>query len=155
MSFEHVDSWAKILHFRTHHLWNSTTKLTLGDIHEDHEDYVEQDDSVDQLLDDALEESFNLVEDENHAGSDIQDHSGSSILADDPILPVVQGSKKSLPPTEKPPPPPISEVMTSEMEISAKNQRNLQKSAKADEDIDKQEQEIIASLELEEREHKK
>ena len=125
-----------------------------GDIHEDHEDYVEQDDSVDQLLDDALEESFNLVEDENHAGSTIQDHSGS-ILADDPILPVVQGSKKSLPPTEKPPPPPISEVMTSEMEISAKNQRNLQKSAKADEDIDKQEQEIIASLELEEREHKK
>ena len=155
MSFEHVDSWAKILHFRTHHLWNSTTKLTLGDIHEDHEDYVEQDDSVDQLLDDALEESFNLVEDENHAGSNIQDHSGPSILADDPILPVVQGSKKSLPPTEKPPPPPISEVMTSEMEISAKNQRNLQKSAKADEDIDKQEQEIIASLELEEREHKK
>ena len=125
-----------------------------GDIHEDHEDYVEHDDSVDQLLDDALEESFNLVEDENHAGSNIQDHSGS-ILADDPILPVVQGSKKSLPPTEKPPPPPISEVMTSEMEISAKNQRNLQKSAKADEDIDKQEQEIIASLELEEREHKK
>ena len=123
-------------------------------LHEDHEDYVEQDDSVDQLLDDALEESFNLVEDENHAGSNIQDHSGS-ILADDPILPVVQGSKKSLPPTEKPPPPPISEVMTSEMEISAKNQRNLQKSAKADEDIDKQEQEIIASLELEEREHKK
>jgi len=124
------------------------------EVHEDHEDYVEQDDSVDQLLDDALEESFNLVEDENHAGSNIQDHSGS-ILADDPILPVVQGSKKSLPPTEKPPPPPISEVMTSEMEISAKNQRNLQKSAKADEDIDKQEQEIIASLELEEREHKK
>ena len=124
-----------------------------GDIHEDHEDYVEQDDSVDQLLDDALEESFNLVEDENHAGSNIQDHSGS-ILADDPILPVVQG-KKSLPPTEKPPPPPIAEVMTSDMEISAKNQRNLQKSAKADDDIDKQEQEIIASLELEEREHKK
>jgi len=132
-----------------------------GDIHEDHEDFEIQDDSVDQLLDDALEESFNLVEDENHAGSDIQDHSGSILDNDDPILPVVQG-KKSLPPTEKPPPPPIAEVMTSEMEISAKNQRNLQKSAtmsatsaKADDDIDKQEQEIIASLELEEREHKK
>ena len=67
-------------------------------------------------------------------------------------MPVVQG-KKSLPPTEKPPPPPISEI--SELEISAKNQRNLQKSAKTDDDIDKQEQEIIASLELEEREHKK
>ena len=124
-----------------------------GDLNEDHEDFEIQDDSVDQLLDDALEESFNLVEDENHAGSNIQDHPGS-ILADDPILPVVQG-KKSLPPTEKPPPPPIAEVMTSDMEISAKNQRNLQKSAKTDEDIDQQEQEIIASLELEEREHKK
>ena len=26
---EHVDSWAKILLFRTHHLWNSTTDLIL------------------------------------------------------------------------------------------------------------------------------
>ena len=26
-SFEHVDSWAKSLLFRTHHLWNSTTEL--------------------------------------------------------------------------------------------------------------------------------
>ena len=32
VSFEHVDSWAKSLHFRTHHLENSTTKLILGDI---------------------------------------------------------------------------------------------------------------------------
>ena len=29
VSFEHVNSWAKSLHFRTHHLWNSTTELTL------------------------------------------------------------------------------------------------------------------------------
>ena len=29
ISFEHVDSWAKSLLFRTHHLWNSTTKLIL------------------------------------------------------------------------------------------------------------------------------
>ena len=29
ISFEHVDSWAKILLFRTHHLWNSTTELIL------------------------------------------------------------------------------------------------------------------------------
>ena len=28
-SFELVDSWAKILHFRTHHIYNSTTELTL------------------------------------------------------------------------------------------------------------------------------
>ena len=26
MSFEHVDSWAKILPFKTHHLWNPTTE---------------------------------------------------------------------------------------------------------------------------------
>ena len=30
MSFEHVNSWTKILHFRTHHLSNSTPQLTLN-----------------------------------------------------------------------------------------------------------------------------
>ena len=29
ISFEHVDSWAKSLHFRTHHLLNATTELIL------------------------------------------------------------------------------------------------------------------------------
>ena len=29
---QHVDSWPKILLFRTHHLWNSTTKLILFSI---------------------------------------------------------------------------------------------------------------------------
>ena len=29
ISLEHVDSWAKLLHFRTHHLLNPTTELTL------------------------------------------------------------------------------------------------------------------------------
>ena len=29
ISFEDVDSWAKSLLFRTHHLWNATTELTL------------------------------------------------------------------------------------------------------------------------------
>merc|ERR1719510_2326676 len=43
----------------------------------------------------------------------------------------------------------------SDKETAAKNQRNLQKSSEVTDDIDKQEQEIIASLELEEREHKK
>ena len=28
-SFEYVDSWPKVLLFRTHHLWNSTTELIL------------------------------------------------------------------------------------------------------------------------------
>ena len=27
--FENVSSWAKLLHFMTHHVWNSTTRLTL------------------------------------------------------------------------------------------------------------------------------
>ena len=53
------------------------------------------------------------------------------------------------PPTEKPPPPPPQES-----EESIKNQRNLSRLSQ-DDIIDKQEQEIIASLELEEREHKK
>ena len=29
-SFEHVESWAKILHSWTHYLWNSTNELTLN-----------------------------------------------------------------------------------------------------------------------------
>ena len=29
ISFEHVDSWSKSLPFRTHHLWNSKSDLTL------------------------------------------------------------------------------------------------------------------------------
>ena len=32
ISFEHIDSWAKSLLFRTHHLWNSTTELILVNI---------------------------------------------------------------------------------------------------------------------------
>ena len=53
------------------------------------------------------------------------------------------------PPTEKPPPPPTEEE-------HAKNRKNvLEHSVLVDQDLDKQEQEIIASLELEEREHKK
>ena len=46
-------------------------------------------------------------------------------------------------------------MTSSDKETAAKNQRNLQKSSGITDDIDKQEQEIIASLELEEREHKK
>lgn len=96
-----------------------------------------------------------MLEDEN--GGKIQDHSETILNHDDSaILPVVQRpSVGKAPPTEKPPPPPIAEVMTADKETAAKNQRNLQKSSVVTDDIDKQEQEIIASLELEEREHKK
>ena len=63
------------------------------------------------------------------------------------LLPGPKSNKA--PPTEKPPPPPPQES-----EESIKNQRNLSRLSQ-DDIIDKQEQEIIASLELEEREHKK
>lgn len=57
------------------------------------------------------------------------------------------------PPTEKPPPPPPSEAN----EESEKNRRNLlsQPRRQRDDELDKQEQAIIASIEFEEREHKK
>ena len=68
---------------------------------------------------------------------------------------MLPGSKSNKsPPTEKPPPPPPQETPSDE---SVKNQRNLTRitSNNHEDIIDKQEQEIIASLELEEREHKK
>ena len=66
---------------------------------------------------------------------------------------MLPGSKSNKsPPTEKPPPPPPQE----QSDESVKNQRNLARISNHEVDIiDKQEQEIIASLELEEREHKK
>ena len=71
-------------------------------------------------------------------------------------------SNKS-PPTEKPPPPPPQETLPPSADESVKNQRNLGNNTRINSNsnnhevdiIDKQEQEIIASLELEEREHKK
>ena len=68
------------------------------------------------------------------------------------MLPASKSNKS--PPTEKPPPPPPQETPSDE---SVKNQRNLTRitSNNHEDIIDKQEQEIIASLELEEREHKK
>ena len=92
----------------------------------DHDQEDQDLDDVDQLLDDALEESYRAIEDHNSGPP-------SSNLG---------------PPTEKPPPPPTEEE-------HAKNQRNLELTVQDHQDLDKQEQEIIASLELEEREHKK
>lgn len=89
-------------------------------------------DDVDQLLDDALEESYrSVLEDEKPDSS--------------PAMPSTK-----LPPNEKPPPPPVAAENEPE---NVKNARNLRKNH--DDSIDKQEQEIIASLEFEEREHKK
>ena len=58
------------------------------------------------------------------------------------------------PPTEKPPPPP--ETPKEKKEAPIWHQKVLKPTTILDdEEIDKQEQEIIASLENEEREHKK
>ena len=66
---------------------------------------------------------------------------------------LLPGSNKK-PPSEKPPPiPPPLETTTSEETV--KNQRNLSRLPSHNDVIDKQEREIIESLELEEREHKK
>jgi len=100
----------------------------------------DHDDSVDQLLDDALEESYRSVLEETNEEN----------LPPKELLPGSKSNKS--PPTEKPPPPPPQEPS----DESVKNQRNLARISNHEVDIiDKQEQEIIASLELEEREHKK
>ena len=107
--------------------FSESNARTLNDTddHDESTNNQEELDDVDQLLDDALEESYRAIEDSGPPSSND-------------------------PPTEKPPPPPTEEE-------HAKNQRNLEQSALLvqDQDLDKQEQEIIASLELEEREHKK
>lgn len=111
----------------------------------DHDDSKEEEeqDSVDQLLDDALEESYRSVleeeADSERAKSGKQDFDTGDFLA---------RPRTKSPPREKPPPPPPSN------EETVKNRRNLQRGSQ-DEELDKQEQEIIASLEMEEREHKK
>jgi len=90
----------------------------------------------DQLLDDALEESFNVLE-------DIKDEPKENVVfsADD-FLPM---TGKMAPPQEKPPP------------LPANPPPDLvdRKSSEEENEIDKQEREIIESLEREEKEHKK
>lgn len=114
--------------FANQQIQSSPSRTLDNGNNEDNDDLM---DDVDQLLDDALEESYRSVLEEEKPDS--------------------SGPSTKLPPNEKPPPPPAAE---SEPENEAvKNQRNLRKNH--DDSIDKQEQEIIASLELEEREHKK
>ena len=109
-------------------------------------------DDVDQLLDDALEESYRSVLETDTSHSSMSNPSSMVTTGNDKIK---QNGESSLvfsdndfvghksmkaPPSEKPPPvPPINDAMSSNI----------------DEEIDKQEQAIIASLEMEEREHKR
>merc|ERR1712106_440960 len=90
----------------------------------------------DQLLDDALDESFNVLE-------DIKDEPKENVVfsADD-FLPM---TGKMAPPQEKPPP------------LPANPPPDLvdRKSSEEENEINKQEREIIESLEREENEHKK
>jgi len=89
-----------------------------------------------QLLDDALEESFNVLEDDKDEPKE------AVVFSADDFLPM---SGKMAPPQEKPPP------------LPANPPPDLvdRKSSEEENEIDKQEREIIESLEREENEHKK
>jgi len=89
-----------------------------------------------QLLDDALEESFNVLED----GKD--EPKEEVVFSADDFLPM---TGKMAPPQEKPPP------------LPANPPPDLvdRKTNEEENEIDKQEREIIESLEREEKEHKK
>jgi len=86
-----------------------------------------------QLLDDALEESFNVLEDSREE---------AKVFSADDFIPLVG---KLAPPQEKPPPLP------SNPPPDVLDQQKFQ----TETEIDKQEREIIESLEREEKEHKK
>jgi len=89
-----------------------------------------------QLVDDALEESFNVLEDSKDEPKD------NVVFSADDFLPM---TGKMAPPQEKPPP------------LPANPPPDLvdRKSSEEENEIDKQEREIIESLEREEKEHKK
>jgi len=90
----------------------------------------------DQLLDDALEESFNVLEDSKDEAKE------NVVFSADDFLPM---TGKMAPPQEKPPPLPANpppDIVD-------------RKSSEEENEIDKQEREIIESLEREEKEHKK
>ena len=93
-------------------------------------------DDVDQLLDEALEESYQSVLEEQMPSdvADSKDNDGV-VFSDHDFA----NKKTKVPPMEKPPPPPSSGGCPEDVS----------------DDIDQQERAIIASLEMEEREHNK
>ncbi|XP_040563922.1 uncharacterized protein [Lepeophtheirus salmonis] len=154
---------------------------------------VEDEDDVDKLLDDALEESYrSVLEDDspyhqssNHPNSPHNISSSSSTSAKS-VYSFEDFSPSSGPPKEKPPPPPTepppgsntphssSHNYSSSFHSTVKNRGNvdspdyrqerihevvkdeMNNRAKMDEEeMDKQERDIIASLEVEEKEHLK
>ena len=93
-------------------------------------------DDVDQLLDEALEESYQSVL-EDKIASDTPDSRQNEMVFSDHDF---SNDRGRAPPMEKPPPPPPL---------------HGERPEGATDDIDQQEREIIASLEMEEREHNK
>jgi len=88
------------------------------------------------LLDDALEESFNDILEDNKV-------EGVVFSADD-FMPLTGAPQEKPPPLPSvPPPPPPSDIL------------DQQNPSQIENEIDKQEREIIESLEREEKEHKK
>jgi len=94
------------------------------------------------LLDDALEESFNDILEDSASQELGVTHSGVVFSADD-FVPL---TRTMAPPQEKPPPLPA---------VPPPDISDQQKSSQIENEIDKQEREIIESLEREEKEHKK
>eukprot|EP00092_Neocalanus_flemingeri_P001691 GFUD01001804.1.p1 GENE.GFUD01001804.1~~GFUD01001804.1.p1 ORF type:complete len:876 (+),score=235.22 GFUD01001804.1:615-3242(+) len=99
---------------------------------ENDEDSLSQDN---QLLDDALEESFNVLEDNK------EELKENVVFSADDFLPM---TGKMAPPQEKPPPLPANPPPDL-----------VDRKSSEENELDKQEREIIESLEREEKEHKK
>jgi hypothetical protein len=112
-----------------HYQSSSSLKLHLDD---------DDDDDASKDLEDALDESFrSILGEKEAAAAAVARAEGSSVLKEqDLMLP----SSALTPPSAKPPPPPSATV---------------DRTAVDEDEVDKQEREIIASLEMEEREHKK
>jgi len=101
-------------------------------------------DDVDQLLDDALEESYrSVLEEKSKTTSDTK-----MMFSDDDFA---NKSLMKAPPSEKPPPPPPEE--SSNAGPGKKGNAGGEGGDGDDDEIDQQERQIIASLEMEEREH--
>lgn len=119
-------------------------------------DEEDNDDSVDKMLDDALEESYrSVLEDSDNKNDSLGSQEDKNVIfKGDDFLPA--SVVRKAPPSEKPPPPPPSEPpMVKKEEPPRQIKVSKPPTVLDDEEIDKQEQEIIASLEMEEKEHKK
>eukprot|EP00096_Caligus_rogercresseyi_P009901 TRINITY_DN3466_c0_g3_i4.p1 TRINITY_DN3466_c0_g3~~TRINITY_DN3466_c0_g3_i4.p1 ORF type:complete len:772 (+),score=260.42 TRINITY_DN3466_c0_g3_i4:243-2558(+) len=127
---------------------------------EEYQDVEEDDDDVDKLLDDALEESYrSVLENEEEHNLSGGSSSGKSVYSCEDFSP------SSGPPKEKPPPPPLEPPpsftpppvtkKSFQAETELYEEQNKRHHQMNEEEMDKQERDIIAGLEAEEKEHLK